>query len=417
MIRFEINGKQVNLDSIKDAFLGAALQAVKNGIQEKVGALRDPDTGEAPVIIVRGNSLDNLTLHVSASDKLLSIVKERLGIGDVGEEAGGIEKHSKDYEKYIFVSYASEDSDVASIVTNAMRTNGADTFAYGHEGLPSGDIVSRINDALERCTDFIAICSERSLAKDWIKTEINAAIIQKHNRNVNILLILVNLESRDIPAIYQVYHFHKWSDDKDTLKSIVSTVYEITTKTDLGSRPAAITHHRQSSTLSPAANIIVKHIVEQSADGDSSDLQLSPDTIREITNLCDLDIQDAVDELEGQEYITRLSTLGCGKIGFHRILPTNTLFTDFDSLFMNWSPEDDALAIAKKMVVDDIEHYALSDISNDFSWPARRVNPAANFLISRKLVRVLSDYHSHPFTVPTISTESATRRFVKSRDL
>jgi hypothetical protein len=49
-------------------------------ITQKIGTIRDPETGEFPTVIVRGDSIDKLTLHVEGSPKLVALVKERLGI-------------------------------------------------------------------------------------------------------------------------------------------------------------------------------------------------------------------------------------------------------------------------------------------------------------------------------------------------
>jgi hypothetical protein len=64
MIKFSIGGKAVPPRNLKDAMMAAMLEGIRKQITEKVGSVRDPDTGESPTVIVRGDSIDNLKLHV-----------------------------------------------------------------------------------------------------------------------------------------------------------------------------------------------------------------------------------------------------------------------------------------------------------------------------------------------------------------
>jgi hypothetical protein len=58
MIKFSIGGRGVDLDNVKDALMAAVLKDLRAEITEKVGAIRDPDTGEFPTVIVRGDSIE-----------------------------------------------------------------------------------------------------------------------------------------------------------------------------------------------------------------------------------------------------------------------------------------------------------------------------------------------------------------------
>lgn len=60
MIKFSMGGKALDPRNLKDAVMASVLEGVRNQIREKVGNIRDPDTGEFPTIVVRGDSLDDL---------------------------------------------------------------------------------------------------------------------------------------------------------------------------------------------------------------------------------------------------------------------------------------------------------------------------------------------------------------------
>jgi len=68
-IQFEVNGCEVEPGSIQDAVMVAALEKIRAYYSERLGAIRDPDTGEFPTVVVRGDSLGKLQAHVEGSPK------------------------------------------------------------------------------------------------------------------------------------------------------------------------------------------------------------------------------------------------------------------------------------------------------------------------------------------------------------
>jgi len=75
MIHFEINGKRVEPDKMEDALMQAVLEKVSAQIRERIGSIRDPATGEFPTVVMRGNSLDDLHMHVEGSPDLIELVR------------------------------------------------------------------------------------------------------------------------------------------------------------------------------------------------------------------------------------------------------------------------------------------------------------------------------------------------------
>jgi len=416
VIRFEINGRNVDPSNMEDALLAAVLVSVKENIHSKICSIKDPTTGESPVVTVKGKSLDDLKLYVSGSESICAVVKDRLGL----ELSTSIEERCVDDQpavgKYVFLCYASEDFEIAEATVETLHKNGIEAFFYKLEGHDEPSFVRKISDALDRCTDFIAICSNSSINKHWVKFEIDTAIIQRQSRKVQITLILVDLTPDNLPSVYQGLHLRPWNENFSVLDNIVSDVLGISKKPDLEALPSVVEYKVFESMLSPAATSIVKMIIEQSETGYGVDMQLSPSDIRARINISDDDIIDAVDELEGQEYIKKLASFGCGAIGFDRIIPEPTMFVDFDSLFTPWNPEDDALRIAQKIAVENRDSYNVKELADLFGWECRRMNPAVNFLVERKLVGT-SDSISYPWSTLWIRKLPATRRFVRDRTL
>lgn len=78
MITFEINGRKVRPDQMKDALERAMLEQVRDQLVRKVASIRDPETGAAPKLRVTGRRLDDLKIEVEGSPALVEEVKRRL---------------------------------------------------------------------------------------------------------------------------------------------------------------------------------------------------------------------------------------------------------------------------------------------------------------------------------------------------
>lgn len=64
-ISFEINGRKVNPNNVKDVLESAILSQVAESIKKSVGNLRCTEHGQAPRIKVKGCNLDNLSFDIS----------------------------------------------------------------------------------------------------------------------------------------------------------------------------------------------------------------------------------------------------------------------------------------------------------------------------------------------------------------
>lgn len=78
-ISFEINGKKVNPNNIADGLKNAMLQQIGEKVKKAVGSIRCSEHNQAPKVIVKGKSLDNLSVEVTGCcDDLIKRVTEKL---------------------------------------------------------------------------------------------------------------------------------------------------------------------------------------------------------------------------------------------------------------------------------------------------------------------------------------------------
>ncbi|MFX4283973.1 hypothetical protein ACOL3A_05400 [Aliarcobacter butzleri] len=64
-ISFEINGKKVNPNNIGDALQNAMLQQITESIKKSICSLRCSEHNQTPKVLVKGKSLDKLSIEVS----------------------------------------------------------------------------------------------------------------------------------------------------------------------------------------------------------------------------------------------------------------------------------------------------------------------------------------------------------------
>lgn len=113
MIRFSIGGKTVRPEEITKELMAAATKAAAEELRERIGSIRHPRTGEFPTVVVRGDSLNDMSFLVEGSPELLDIVRDRLTPEELQAvqfpiEAGSVPR--------VFLSYASEDVALAEMI-------------------------------------------------------------------------------------------------------------------------------------------------------------------------------------------------------------------------------------------------------------------------------------------------------------
>jgi hypothetical protein len=78
-ISFEINGKKVNPNNIADALKSAMLQEIGESVKKAVGFIRCSKHNQAQKVIVKGQSLDNLSAEVTGCcNDIIKRVTEKL---------------------------------------------------------------------------------------------------------------------------------------------------------------------------------------------------------------------------------------------------------------------------------------------------------------------------------------------------
>ena len=408
MIRFSIGGRTVEPEKLEDALMAAVLKELREKLRQQVGSIRDPDTGEFPTVIVRGDSIDNLTLHVEGSEKLVALVKEKLDFDDTDQAAN---RQEASETPKVFLSYTSDDRDLARRIAEAFMANGIDTW-WDKWCIYSGDSLrQKIDEGLTDCTHFLVLLTPQSIDKPWVKAEMDAAFVQKVEDQCKFLPVRHDLPASALPPLLRGLASPTVTTDAE-LKQLINDIYGVSRKPPLGPSPEAVTEARQTDTgYSPAATAVARLFVERSEHGLFADPQFR---VGELAREAGLSIEDTEDALyELSDFVGMSSALG--EISQKHVFAKGICFAEFDRHWKPWNPAEDALQLAADLVNDPEFPSAPEGIAERYGWKSRRLNPAISYLLERELIHDLQTMGTHPYAVADIVRNNQTRRFVKSR--
>jgi hypothetical protein len=417
-IKFEIGGRSVDPRDLGDVLQAAVLENIGDQIRAKVRGIRHPETGEAAVVVLRGDDLDHLSIDVSGSEELVRLIGETLGATASESEAAAPEPYKGELAispPTAFVCHASEDKPLARRIAADLQGAGIETFFDEWEMRGGDSLRQKIDAGLSGCTHFIALLSPVALMKPWVNAEMDGAFVLKLAGVCRFIALRHGLNPEELPPLLRGSLSPSVSDYEKDIKHLIDDIYGVSRKPPLGPRPTLLLDRKPGTGLSPAAESVARFAVENSKAGMPLDPQITPDDLRQVTGLSDDDIVDAVDELEGRGLLRRYHTLGRGPIGFHMVAPHDELFASMDKHFMSWNPEEDAVVVAADMVNNGQDGADVSKLAGKLNWPPRRINPAVAYLVNRRIVRAPRALGTSPWTYLAVMRTSATRRFVRDR--
>jgi tetratricopeptide (TPR) repeat protein len=107
----------------------------------------------------------------------------------------------------VFVSHSSKDAGFAAKLVDDLNGAGA-TVWFASNDIEAGDFQQRIDEALAECEWFLLVLTRDALTSYWVKQEVNAANILKHQGQIRDLIIVKadDVPNRDIPPLWRVFN-------------------------------------------------------------------------------------------------------------------------------------------------------------------------------------------------------------------
>jgi hypothetical protein len=396
------NGKTVTPGQLGDELMksleSAAADAVSNQLRQRISAIRHPETGEFPTLVVLEKSLGKHTFRVEGSPQLLQLVMERL----TPEEREFLDIPPLARSPRAFLSYAGPDRPVAQTIAEALQAKGVDTWWAGWSLEAGHSLRQEIDKGLDACTHFIVLLTPQSIERPWVKEEMDAGLVLHVEGKCRFIALRHELPASDLPPLLRGKVSPSLDEDfEGAIAQTINDIHGITKKPPLGAPPRSAGFNTQ---YSGAANAVAKLFVQQSKDAVFGDPSIPIDAIASATHLTEDDVKDALHELRGMV-----------RESFGTVRAEGELFATFDSTWMEWDPAQDALRIATDLVYDETAPETSEAAAQKYGWPPRRINPAIAYLLSRGLLRDHKVLGNAQWATHWLTKNDATRRFVKSR--
>lgn len=404
-----------------DNFEQMLMDAVRDQLQEQIGSIRHPQTGEFPSVSITRAADGNLNIQVEGSPELVALVQARLQADDEAEGSGAVEPagdeiggalartdddaSSTSVVPKAFLSYTSADRALAEKIASALMANGIDTW-WDQWCIDSGDSIRRkVEEGIGDCTHFIVLLTPRSIVKPWVQEEIDAAFTRKLGAGIKLIPLRCDLPANEMPLLLQSQLSPAVDAEVVDISQLVNDIHGVSKKPALGRSPAvAPANVRSAAPYSPAANALAKMMVEDSPLAHKFQPFLSYEDAAAKTGLTVEDVRDAVHELMG------LVSDHHGQ----RFYAEEELFVRLDVYWKPWDPAKDAVTVAAALLNGSVPGEP-DAIAKALGWSARRLNPALSYLENRKHVKALRNMSGSDYVLVTMFATDSTRRFVKSR--
>lgn len=404
MIKIEFNGKPFDPATFENDTLAAVLLLAAEEIRQRISSIRDPDTGEFPTVVICADPIAPLSLRIEGSDAMIERVKEALN-KDKDPPAG--QAAAVTGPPLVFLSYASEDRDIAERVARDLIARGIDVW-WDQWEIKSGDSLRRkIDEGLTRCTHFVVLLSSASATKPWVNEEIDAGLVRKLDGAAKLVVLRLDLPVTALSPLLRTAYSPEIQKKDFDLTQLANDISGVARKPALGARSSVLESARTDSGLSPAAEAIAKLYVEQTKNALRFDPQYSPAEVAAQTDLSVEDVEDALHELRDVMHIHSADL----------IVAETELYARFDHFWKDWNPAEDAVTLASGLLNEAGFPTSSRQISERLNWTPRRLNSALGYLDHRDLVHARKAMGDPDYVIFSVSPTAATRRFFKSRTL
>lgn len=316
----------------------------------------------------------------------------------------------------VFLSYTSDDTELARTIAEALTAAGIDTWWSEWSTVAGDSLRQKIDKGLEDCTHFLVLLTPQSINKPWVNAEMDAALVQKLNDQCKFLPVRHDLPVSALPPLLKGLLSPAVTTDEE-IKQLINDIYGVSRKPPLGPPPSAVAAARQADTgYSPAATAVARLFVERSEHGLFADPQFRVGELAQETGLSIEDTEDALYELS--DFVGMSSAKG--KISQKSVFAKEACFAEFDRHWKPWKPAEDAWQIARDLVHDPEFPSATVkavEIAERYGWEPRRLNPAISCLVEQGRIADLRGQDTGPYVcdVSSIGHAAQLRGFVKGR--
>jgi hypothetical protein len=401
MVTLTFNGKPFDPEDFTDAVMQAAVDQIKEHLRELIAPVRNPATGEFPVVLITGSTLETIAARVEGSADLLALVQERLDPDDMSRTT--FVEVERSAPPRAFLSFAWEDHALAERIAQSLQANGIETWWADWEIKAGDSLRQKIDEGLSKCTVFLVLLTPEAIKKSWVNQEMDAGLMCKVEAQARFIALRSNLSHSELPPLLKGTLSPALEDFDRDIRQLINDIHGISRKPLLGPLPAVV-RAQENSGYSAAATVIAGIFIARTKNGRQGDPLLTVHQLCDKASLSEEDVEDALYELgdmvEG---------------GHGSVLPKSQLFVTFDKYFTAWDPAADGLTVAVDLINDPCFPREPQSIAERYGWEPHRLNSALGYLDGRNLIHSITCWGMEPWSAAHIEKNDETRRFVKSR--
>ena len=200
----------------------------------------------------------------------------------------------------VFISHASEDKErfVIDFATK-LRSNGVDAWIDQWEINVGDSLIDKIfEQGISEADSFIIVLSHNSINKPWVKEELNAASIKRIEKSTKIIPVIIDRDV-NVPEVLKttVWETIENVNNYDTsLKKILSSIYGVYEKPEIGNRPVYALKNIEVEGLSTIDSAIFKAIGKEVFN--TTQTHIEEPALKKIIGQLEISEDDMIDSLE-----------------------------------------------------------------------------------------------------------------------
>lgn len=318
-------------------------------------------------------------------------------------------------KKKVFLSYSHEDKDFAQSIANKLNESGIKVWWDEWEISAGDSIIQKIfSEGLSEADFFLILLSNASVNSNWVKQELDHAIIKKIEGVTRIIPLIK--EKCDIPPPLRTLLWVDLSTDfEGGIQKIVKSIFNVSDKPSLGEVPEYVTELKQSvGGLSQIASTVGTILVNRQEDQLGFEKMFSGEEIKSNSKLTPKEINDAIDELEEYGLVKVYKHMGTAPYDFGEAEPTYALFLHFKNEGLDYNPIEDIKVIASALAASE-KNINGEEIQELTGLPPVRLNRAVAYLGDYEIIDVMKSFGTAPFGFYRIKATRKTRQFVSEK--
>ncbi|TCM07358.1 toll/interleukin-1 receptor domain-containing protein [Sphingomonas sp. PP-CC-3G-468] len=310
----------------------------------------------------------------------------------------------------VYLAHATEDKPAVRPIAEHLMANGVEVWLDEWDIEVGESLRQQMEAGLEGMTHFVVVLTPAALRKPWVQMEIDAGILRRIGGESRFVPLLVGIDPSELPIFLRTMLGVRFDPASDAdLRSLVDRLHGVSRRPALGPVPD---HVRVAATApsgwSAAAVAIARLMVTSSRNAMLRDPVLTLAELVEGTGMSEEDVRLATLELKDAGLIWE------GAVGRH-YAPEGAMFAEFDAAFMAFSPGDDAVIVANRMLEGTGRAVDTRTLAAELGWEARRMNAAICYLQSAGAIEQRHALAAQPLRAVQLVRTDETLRFARNR--